>query len=122
MVNEATADAPISQAEIDAVKEQLLANVNLDELKGKNSAVLTVMMPLPLRVMIDEAARNTDGSEGSAADWARQLFATQLDYTLPTKTEVKSKRNKRDVEVQQKAQRAMVAELIERARKGEIDL
>ena len=115
-------DAPISQEEIDAVKATLLDNVNLDELKTKNSAVLTVMMPLPLRVMIDEASKNPDGSDGSAADWARNLFAEQLDYTLPVKTETRKKRNQRDVKVQQQAQRAMVAELIERARRGEIDL
>lgn len=116
------ADAPITQAEIDAVKAQLLSNVNMDELRSKNSAVLTVMMPLPLRVMIDEACKNTDGTEGSAADWARQLFADTLNYTLPTKTETRKKRSDRDVKLQQQAQRAMVAELIERARKGEIDL
>ena len=120
MVNEV--NTPITQAEIDAVKEQLLSNVNLEELKGKNSAVLTCMMPLPLRFLIDEACKNADGSEGSAADWARQVFAERLGYILPTKTEQKSKRNKRDVEVQQKAQRAMVAELLDRARRGEIDL
>ena len=120
---EATAaNAPISQEEIDQVKEQLLSNVNIDELKTKNSAVLTVMMPLPLRVMIDEASKNPDGSDGSAADWARNLFAEQLNYTLPVKTETRKKRNQRDVKVQQQAQRAMVAELIERARRGEIDL
>lgn len=117
-------DAPISKEEVEAVRAQLLAaNPGLlDELKGKNSAVLTVMMPLALRVMIDEAARKADGTDGSAADWARELFASQLNFTLPTKSEQKSKTNKRDVKVQQQAQRAMVAELIERARKGEINL
>jgi hypothetical protein len=124
MVNETEerVDAPITQEEIDAVKTQLLSNVNLDELKGKNSAVLTVMMPLPLRVMIDEACKREDGSDGSAADWARSLFADKLGYTLPVKTETRKKRNQRDVRIQQQAQRAMVAELIEQARRGEIDL
>jgi cytochrome P450 len=115
---------PITQEEIEAVKARLLETVNIDELKTKNSAVLTVMMPLPLRVLIDQAADAEAGGEGkgSAADWARRVFADALGYNLPVKSETKVKKNKRDAEVQQRAQRAMVADLIEKARRGEIDL
>ena len=125
MVTETTSAADqITPEEIEAAKAAMQSdpNFNQDELMRKNSAVLTVMMPLPLRVLIDQAAVNPDGTEGSAADWVRQLLAERLNYTLPTKGTGRAKKDKRSIEIQQRAQRSMVAELIEKARKGEISL
>ena len=110
--------APITDEEVEALKEELRAKVNLEELKTKNAAVLTTMMPIVLREMVNEAA----GDEGAAA-WVRNLIARELDYTLPA-SEPKSKKasNKRDTQLKAKAQRAMVADLIAASRRGEINL
>lgn len=120
----------ITQEEIEAAKAAMQQdpNFNQDELIRKNSAVLTVMMPLPLRVLIDQAAleqaKQTDptATEGSAADFVRGLLAERLNYTLPTKGTGRVKKDKRSQDVQKAAQRSMVADLIEKARRGEINL
>ena len=111
---------PISDEEIAAAKESLRATVDIEELKRKNSAVLTTMMPPVLRVMIDEAAKTAGVS---AADWARTLFAETLGFDLPqTEPKAKKARNERDVKVKQAAQRSLVADIIAQARAGQIDL
>ena len=120
----------ITQEEIEAAKAAIQNDPNFsqEDLMRKNSAVLTVMMPLPLRIMIDEAAATAakqsdpNAEKGSAADWVRDLLARELNYTLPTKGATRVKKDKRSIEVQQRAQRAMVAELIKKAREGGIDL
>lgn len=125
-----TVTQEITQEEIEAAKAAMQNDPKFSEaeLMNKNSAVLTVMMPLPLRVMIDEAAANAakasdpTAEKGSAADWVRDLLARELNYTLPTKGATRVKKDKRSIEVQQRAQRAMVAELIKKAREGGIDL
>lgn len=110
--------APITDEEVEALKEELRSKVNLDELKTKNAAVLTTMMPIVLREMVNEAA----GDKGAAA-WTRELIARELNFALPTE-EPKAKKtaNKRDAQLKAKAQRAMVADLIAASRRGEINL
>lgn len=120
--------SPITADEVAAAASELLQKTlgdeaALDELRTKNVAVLTTMMPPMLREMVNEAAGVGTDNEIGAAAWVRNLIARELGYTLPAAEEkVKKASNKRSVELKQKAQRSVVNELIARARRGELSL
>ena len=126
MTNEVM-DAPISEAEIEAVKAQLLASgaLNIEDLKNKNSAVLTTMLPPALSFMLEEAAKTagSDGGDIGKAAYVRNLIAEHFGYALPVGAQKESrKQDKRAVAVKAAATRSAVADLIARARAGEVQL
>ncbi len=117
-----TIDAPVTQEEIDAIKAQVLAELTtnpqaLAELMTKNAAVLTVQMPIPMSQMIEERA-----GEAGKANWARQVLADAVGFELKQAVKMKKTTNKHEVEARQKGNRAAIAEIIAKARAGEIDL
>ena len=120
MVSETVA---ITQDEIDAAKAEMLQRITNDpqalaDLKTKNTAVITTMLPALLRAQVDEAA----GDMG-AAEWARRLIARELGYELPVKAgRSKVTKDARAEEIKAKGTRAAYADLLERVRSGALEL
>lgn len=138
MVNE-TAALPITQEEIDAAKSEMLAKTlgdqsALQDLRTKNTAVITTMLPALLRAQLDEAASHVGGTIGEdgrlaggedigAAEYVRRLIARDQNYELPAKAaRSRVTKDPRAEEVKNKATRAMYADLLSKVREGSIEL
>lgn len=110
-------DAPITEDEIAAVRERLLREnpALAEELQNKNTEMISFTVPLGLKLLADDAAKNADGSPGSTAEFVRDLLAEKFNYTLPVR-QPKAKPAKRDKDLEKAAQRSIMNDLIARSR------
>lgn len=97
----------------------------IEALKNKNVAVLTIMMPPGMRDAINEAA---EAASTSAATFARQALAEKIGYALPAQGATRVKKYATEEEraaankAAAKSRRDQVNALLDALKRGEIQL
>lgn len=124
MVNEQE-ETTMGTVEEDGADEVNITQEEIEKLKNRNVAVLTVMMPPVLRDKISEAS---DAASESAATWARKALADALGYELPKQASGRAKKYATDEEriaankARAKERRETVNALLEKLKSGEISI
>lgn len=123
MVNEIDQEQ-VNEVDSD-VAEVTVTQEEIEKLKNRNVAVLTVMMPPGLRDAINEAAEE---SSASAANWARKTIADALGYELPTQASGRTKKYATEEErvaankTRAKERRETVNALLQQLKEGKISI